>query len=139
MILQDKPLSRSKESGNKLSEIFILDFEVSQLGSCAQDIAQCLAELYMVHHFFGANAPLHVMHCVADGYFGANARRDATLALQITMHFGIHIVVIPWRYGWPQGDKLVECVRFGNDCLVNGFEGKVEWFKGGPLGFLFPS
>ena|ERR1700753_176056 len=144
MILEDKPLLKLNEGDNTPpSKLFILDFEVSQLGSRSQDLAQCLAELYMVHHFFGATAPLQVMHGFVDSYFasqrkaGKLSKGDTALALQIAMHFGIHIVVIPWRYGWPKGDKLVECIRFGNDCLVHGYEGQADWFKDGPLAFLF--
>lgn len=140
MILEDEPLPKLTDTSSPTtSNVFILDFEVSQLGSRSQDLAQCLAELYMVHHFFGADAPLQVMRGLVDGYFrSAQSVAGSALALQIAMHFGIHIVVIPWRYGWPKGDRLVECVRFGNNCLVHGFANDVDWFKGGPLGYVFP-
>ena len=60
MILKDKPLA-SDDGTLYPTKVLILDFEVSQLGSRPQDLAQCLAELYMVHHFYGTTAPLQVM------------------------------------------------------------------------------
>ncbi|KIW01974.1 uncharacterized protein PV09_06809 [Verruconis gallopava] len=137
MILPDRaPAKENRSREGEVDKIFILDFEVSQLGSRSQDLAQCLAELWMVYHFYEAQAPLHVMRGFISGYA---AGQDEQFALQIAMHFGIHIVVISWRYGWPKGDKLVECVRFGNSCLVKGFEGDVDWFKATSLRFLFSS
>jgi hypothetical protein len=136
MILKDQPLPAV--NSNDVSTIFILDFEVSQHGSRAQDLAQCLAELWMVHHFYGAEAPLLVMCGLVEAYFAANTSVPVQeLALQIAIHFGVHIVVIPSRYGWPKGEKLVECVGIGNGCLVNGYKKNFEWFRGGPLEFLF--
>lgn len=133
MILKDEPLSPAKTS-----DIFILDFEVSQHGSRAQDIAQCLAELWMVHHFYGARAPVDVMHGLVSAYFLANTDVSVReLAFQIAIHFGVHIVVIPSRYGWPKGEKLEECVRFGNGCLLNGYAKHEQWFMSNSLSFLF--
>ena len=136
MILKDEPLLTAGSDGSR--KVFILDFEVSQHGSRAQDLAQCLAELWMVHHFYGAEAPLHVMQGFVDAYFVANSDVPATqLAFQIAIHFGVHIVVIPTRYGWPKGERLDECVRIGNGCLVKGYAQEKEWFSDGPLAFLF--
>jgi hypothetical protein len=140
MILKDRPLPKIPEEDEDVpSEIFILGFEVFQLSSRAQDLAQCLAELYMAHHSYRAQAPLHVMRGVGDGYHDTNATKSPTPALQITMHFGIHIVVIPWRYCWPRGEKLMDNIRFGYDCLLHGFEWNVEWFKDEPLAPVFSS
>jgi Ser/Thr protein kinase RdoA (MazF antagonist) len=133
MILKDEPLSATKDTG-----IFILDFEVSQHGSRAQDLAQCLAELWMVHHFYGAEAPLQVMHGFVKAYFAANTDIPLIeLAFQIAIHFGVHIVVVPTRYDWPKDERLVECVKIGNGALINGYEKNREWFRNGQLDFLF--
>jgi hypothetical protein len=159
MILKDKPLASTDGTTAYPTKILILDFEVSQLGSRPQDLAQCLAELYMVHHFHSSQAPLHVMRGLIQGYFSPTEipdKNDPTkmvtdptslwsekdrlnFALNTGMHFGIHLVVIPHRFGWPKGEKLVECARFGNGCLVNGHDGNSRFFKDGPLHDLFPS
>jgi hypothetical protein len=157
MILEDKPLPLPISNNTDVdaaaaaapkdqdpAEIFILDFEVSQLGSRAQDLAQCLAELYMVHHFYGASSPLQVMQGVAEAYT-ANRGKPAddtgmdyeTTAFQTAMHFGIHIVVIPWQFGWPMGDEMGSCLTFGYECVLRGWRRDAEWFRGGPLECLF--
>jgi hypothetical protein len=73
--------------------------------------------------FFGAEARILVMRGFVDGYFSkshaakdiGNVKRDVKLALEIAQHFGIHIATVPWRYRWPQGDKLIECINLGTD------------------------
>jgi hypothetical protein len=159
MILKDKPISSQDGQTIYPTKILILDFEASQLGSRPQDLAQCLAELYMVHHFYTSTAPLQVMNGLIQGYFSltevpeendrSKMRIDPSsrwsekdrlnFALNTAMHFGIHLVVIPHRFGWPQGEKLVSCASFGNSCLVNGHDGNSRFFKDGPLHDLFPS
>ena len=158
MILKDKPIA-SDDGTLYPTKILILDFEVSQLGSRPQDLAQCLAELYMVHHFYGSTAPLQVMKGLIDGYFAEtyvsdkwdrnekrvdpaskwNEKDRLNFALNTSMHFGIHLVTIPHRFGWPKGDKLMTAAKFGNDCLINGHDANCPFFRDGPLHNLFPS
>lgn len=143
MILRDAPLPDPAQpaGADKKTDIFMLDFEVSQLGNPAQDLAQCLGELYMVHHFFHAAAPLHVMRGVAEAYLapGSQTVNRDEVAFQTAMHFGVHIVTIPWRYGWPTTEEGVMegCVAFGNQCLLKAVERERAWFEEGVLGFLF--
>jgi hypothetical protein len=159
MILKDKPIASSDGQTTYPTKVLILDFEVSQLGSRPQDLAQCLAELYMVHHFHGSTAPLQVMNGLIEGYFSPTDIPDENdrtktkvdpssiwsekdrlnFALNTGMHFGIHLVVVPHRFGWPQGEKMVSGARLGNGCLVNGHDGNSRFFKDGPLHSLFPS
>jgi hypothetical protein len=167
MILRDAPLPdpAQLEEKDKKTDIFMLDFEVSQLGSPAQDLAQCLGELYLVHHFFHSVSPLHVMRGVASAYLSPSQTPNAPapglhtidtelansgkggqeegdkeeLAFQTAMHFGVHIVTIPWRYGWPTDEEgcMEKCVAFGNQCLLKAVERERGWFEEGVLGFLF--
>jgi hypothetical protein len=158
MIIKDKPLA-SEDGTLYPTKVLILDFEVSQLGSRPQDLAQCLAELYMVHHFYGSNAPLQVMKGLIEGYFAPTFVADKfdrnelhedpkskwtekeklNFALNTSMHFGIHLVTIPHKFGWPKGDKLMTCAKFGNDYLINGHDANCPKFKDGPLHDMFPS
>jgi hypothetical protein len=159
MILKDKPLANAQDGTLYPTKVLILDFEVSQLGSRPQDLAQCLAELYMVHHFYGTSAPLQVMKGLIDGYFSPTHLPDRfdrnelhvdptskwsekdrlNFALNTAMHFGIHLVTIPYRFGWPKGEKLNSCAKLGNDYLVDGHDADCPKFKNGPLHDLFPS
>ncbi|KIW02354.1 uncharacterized protein PV09_06176 [Verruconis gallopava] len=159
MILKDKPLASQDGKTLYPTKILILDFEASQPGSRPQDLAQCLAELYMEHHFYGASAPLQIMQGLIHGYFSPTEIPDKydrtkstvdpasiwsekdrlNFALNTAMHFGIHLVVVPNRAGWPKGEKMVACARLGNDYLLNGHNADCPRFKNGPLHDLFPS
>ena len=106
-----------------------------------------------------STAPLQVMKGLIDGYFAEtyvsdkwdrnekrvdpaskwNEKDRLNFALNTSMHFGIHLVTIPHRFGWPKGDKLMTAAKFGNDCLINGHDANCPFFRDGPLHNLFPS
>lgn len=123
-----------------MNEIFVVDFELSQLGDPSQDLGQCFAELYLLYHFRNLKSAWQIICSLAEGYVtGRSGGKNDDLGFAVAMHMGIHLIVLSWRVGgWDKGrEKMTACVRFGNDCLVKGWRRERQWFKGGCLDGLF--
>ena len=120
--------------------MFIVDFEFSHLGCVSQDLGQCFAELWLIHHFLFVAAAAELITAIAEGYYSerTGGKSDA-LAFKVAMDMGIHLVNWPWRVGdWRDSPLLPDCIKFGDQLLLRGHKGDREWFRGGPLDAMFP-
>ena len=124
-----------------VTDIFIVDFELSHIGHRSQDLGQCFAELYNLYHFKNHASALKIISGLCEGYKTGPVTPSDDFAFQVAMNFGIHLLVFPHNVGLgtKEDPEIIECSRFGNDLLVRGWRGDREWFRGGVMDALFSS
>jgi hypothetical protein len=117
-----------------MDDLFVVDWELSQVSLPALDLAQMLAELYLLKHFRDIDTAVTMMEAFIDAY-GPIGYEDALL---VAIGFGTHLVVWPWRVqSWGDEESFEKAVEIGRDFIVNAQKRNTKWFLGGVLERLF--
>lgn len=113
--------------------LFIIDWEMTQLGMRALDLGQVLAELYEVKQFRNNDAGIWIMHGLVEKYPLLNEEQ----AYRTAVHMGVHLVCWSGVPGWATASRVEDVVRMGRDIIEKAWERDREWFaKDETLGFL---
>ncbi|RDW88691.1 hypothetical protein BP6252_00723 [Coleophoma cylindrospora] len=131
VILPNAPFPASPESPLKM---FIIDWELSHIGSIAFDLGQMFAELFELKHFKSIDAGTELIAAFMQGY----GRLPRDLAFRTAVHFGTHLIC--WGssvQGWGTKEQVEKVVEIGRDFVTRAWAGDREWFVGSPLDCLF--
>ena len=109
------------------TDVFVVDFEFCHIGSRAQDLGQCFAELYMSCRGDSDAAAMKTIAAIVEGYAPDNQTpNDQHFLTEAIMHMGIHLAVFPWNIGKPRNKKMEEIVAYGNELLVGAWRSATE-------------
>lgn len=113
--------------------LFIIDWEMTQLGMRALDLGQVLAELYEIKQFKNNNAGLWIMQGLVEKYHMLNEEQ----AYRTAVHMGVHLVCWSGVPGWATASQVEDVIRMGRDIIEKAWERDREWFaKDETLSFL---
>ncbi|KAI2701938.1 hypothetical protein CBS147332_7714 [Penicillium roqueforti] len=129
VLLPNEPLTRQTKT-----TMFIVDWEMSHIGSRALDLGQMIAELYETKLFKNVDGGLWIMQGFLEGY-GA---LDDEMAFRTAIHVGVHLICWGSRVpGWGTQKQIEEVVKVGRDLIVHGWKKDKDWFAEGSLSCLF--
>lgn len=115
-------------------KLFIIDWELSHIGSIAFDLGQMFAELFELKYFKDIDAGTWLIKAFMQGY----GPISQDLAFMTTVHFGAHLIC--WGssvQGWGTKEQVEKVVEIGRDHVTKGWTRERQWFVGGPLDCLF--
>ncbi|KAJ5666059.1 uncharacterized protein N7477_008507 [Penicillium maclennaniae] len=114
--------------------LFIIDWELCQIGYRALDLGQMMAELYETKLFKKVDCSVWVIQGFLEGY----GPLSDIMAFRTAVHVGVHLVVWGSRVaGWGSEEQVEEVVKIGRDLIVQGWKKNREWFDGQDLECLF--
>ncbi|KUL83778.1 hypothetical protein ZTR_08634 [Talaromyces verruculosus] len=114
--------------------LFIIDWEMTQLGMRALDLGQVLAELYEIKQFRNNDAGIWIMEGLVESYSLLNEEQ----AFRVAMHMGVHLVCWSGVPGWATQTRVEDVVRMGRDIVEKAWGRDREWFeKEETLSFFF--
>jgi thiamine kinase-like enzyme len=116
------------------TKLFIIDWELSHVGSLAMDLGQMFAELFELKHFKHIDAGIWLIESFMEGYGSI----DEKMAFKTAVHIGVHLIT--WGssvQGWGTKDQIEDVVRIGRDFVVNGWKRDRAFFEEGVLRCLF--
>ncbi|KAJ5149831.1 hypothetical protein N7448_001409 [Penicillium atrosanguineum] len=114
--------------------LFIIDWELCQIGTRALDLGQMIAELYETKLFKNVDCGVWAIQGFLEGY----GPLSDDMAFRTAIHVGVHLVVWGSRVaGWGSEEKIEEVVKVGRDLIVQGWGKNKEWFERHDLECLF--
>jgi hypothetical protein len=129
IVLSNKPI----KEGSEIS-VFVVDWELAQLGVKGMDLGQMLAEMYLLWLYKKIDAGLWLIEGFAEGL----GQQTQALMFRVAIQIGCHLVcfgsVTP-NWGTPEQNKDV--ARTGRDIIVNAMKGNRSWFEESTLSCLF--
>ncbi|KAJ5486956.1 hypothetical protein N7530_001256 [Penicillium desertorum] len=129
VLIPNVPLTHQSETA-----MFIVDWELAQIGSRALDLGQMIAELYETKLFKSLDGGVWIIHGFLEGYGALNDE----MAFRTAIHVGVHLVCWGSRVpGWGTEKQIEEVVRLGRDLIVHAWEKDKDWFVEGTLSCLF--
>ncbi|KAI1465003.1 kinase-like domain-containing protein [Daldinia caldariorum] len=114
--------------------IFVIDWEMSQIGKPSLDVGQMIAELYELKIYKGKAAGLFMTQGFIEGYGPVSEDFAFRTAIQVGAHlisFGMSV------QGWGSVEQVEECGRFGRDIITHAWEKDRRWFEESDLACLF--
>lgn len=129
-LLPDEPF---KEEGT--TPLFIIDFELAQLGVRALDLGEMLGDLLGLWRYQKIDGGLWMMQGFMEAYHEKSEAAVFRAAIQVGGRLLCHSLDIP---GWGDDEKVKrEVVRLGGELMVHGWRKDRAWFESGELAFLF--
>ncbi|KAI1354593.1 kinase-like domain-containing protein [Xylaria sp. FL0043] len=131
ILLPDRPIKEGSEV-----TLFVIDWEMSQLGVPNLDIGQMIAELYELKLYKNITAGLWMVQGFVEGYGEVSDDFAFRTAIQIGTHlisFGTSV------QGWGTPEQVEMVARTGRDIIVHAWQKDREWFQEGDLVCLFRS
>ncbi|KAI0406593.1 kinase-like domain-containing protein [Xylaria palmicola] len=129
VLLPDRPI----QEGDDVT-MFVIDWEMSQLGVRNLDLGQMVAELYELKLFRDITAGLWMAQGLLSGYGAVSDDSAFRTAIQV----GAHLVSFGTAVqGWGTPTQVEMVARTGRDIIVRAWEKDREWFRGGDLACLF--
>ncbi|CAI7646087.1 unnamed protein product [Penicillium pancosmium] len=114
--------------------LFVVDWELAQIGSRALDLGQMIAELYETKLFKEVEAGVWIIEGLLQGYGGLSDE----MAFRTAIHVGVHLICWGSRVpGWGSKEQIEEVVKIGNDMVIGGWAKDKQWFESHELGFFF--
>lgn len=114
--------------------LFVIDWELCQIGTRALDLGQMIAELYETKLFKNVDCGVWVIQGFMEGY----GPLSDDMAFRTAIHVGVHLVVWGSRVaGWGSEEQIKEVVMIGRDLIVQGWKKNREWFVSQDLDCLF--
>ena len=114
--------------------MFVIDWELSQIGSIAFDLGQMFAELFELKHFKDIDAGVWLIESFMEGY----GKLDEDLSFKTAIHVGAHLIC--WGstvQGWGTREQVEAVVEIGKGYVVNGWKQNRDFFDVTPLRCLF--
>lgn len=114
--------------------VFVIDWELSQLGKKELDLGQMIAELYELKLYKGMQGGLWMVQGLIYGYGTVNEDFIFRTAIQ----FGTHLVCFGTSVsGWGTPEQVENCARIGKEIIVHAWKKDRRWFEEGELACLF--
>ncbi|KAI0881882.1 kinase-like domain-containing protein [Annulohypoxylon maeteangense] len=114
--------------------MFVVDWEMAQLGKLNLDLGQMIAELYELKLYKGIAAGLWMVQGFVNGY-GAVSE---DFAFRTAIQAGAHLVNFGTSVqGWGTQEQVENCARIGRDIVVHAWKKDRRWFEEGDLACLF--
>ncbi|KAI1129565.1 kinase-like domain-containing protein [Nemania abortiva] len=131
VLLPDRPI----QEGDDIT-MFVIDWEMSQIGLPNLDFGQMVAELYELKLYKNITAGLWIVQGFVEGYGAVSNDFAFRTAIQI----GVHLVSFGTSVqGWGTPEQVEMVARTGRDIIVHAWRKDREWFEGGDLACLFQS
>ncbi|KGO70485.1 Aminoglycoside phosphotransferase [Penicillium italicum] len=131
ILIPNVPLTHQSET-----TVFIIDWELSQIGSRALDLGQMIAELYETKLFKNIDGGVWIIQGFLEGYGALNDE----MAFRTAIHVGVHLICWGSRVaGWGTQKQIEEVVKLGRDLIVHAWRKDKAWFAEGTLRCLFNS
>lgn len=113
--------------------LYIIDWELSHIGSIVSDIGQMLSGMYLLTHFHSVRYGAAMISSFMQGYGPVTDEQ----AFRIALDFGTHLVLWPCRQPGSDEQLIETCVGMGKEIIVHA-EGRHKlWFRGGVLDGIF--
>ncbi|KAI1757474.1 kinase-like domain-containing protein [Xylaria castorea] len=131
VLLPNSPIQEGDDT-----TIFVIDWEMSQIGVPNLDLGQMIAELYELKLYKNITAGLWMAQGFVEGYGAVSDDFAFRTAIQIGTHlvsFGTSVR----GWGTPEQVETVACT--GRDIIVHAWQKDLEWFRRGDLACLFQS
>ncbi|TGJ87381.1 hypothetical protein E0Z10_g1347 [Xylaria hypoxylon] len=131
VLLPDGPI----KEGSDIT-MFVIDWEMSQIGVPNLDIGQIIAELYEMKLYKNITAGVWMVQGFVEGYGEVSNDFAFRTAIQIGAHlisFGTSV------QGWGTPEQVEMVARTGRDIIVHAWRKDRDWFQGGDLACLFHS
>lgn len=114
--------------------LFIIDWEMTQLGMRALDLGQVLAELYEIKQFRNNDAGIWTMEGLVEKYPLLGEEQ----AFRVAVHMGVHLVCWSGVPGWATASQVEDVIQMGRNIIEKAWERDREWFeKDERLSFFF--
>ncbi|KAH8653595.1 kinase-like domain-containing protein [Xylariales sp. PMI_506] len=129
ILLPDAPIQEGVEI-----PVFVIDWEMAQLGVRSMDLGQMIAELYELWLYKKIDGGLWMVQGFAEGYGKVSEKFAFRTAIQVGCHlvnFGTSV------QGWGTPEQIDEVATIGRDLIVNGWQENRKWFESDDLGCLF--
>lgn len=129
VLIPNKPLT-----GDSTTTLFIIDWEMAQIGSRALDLGQMIAETYETKLFKDVEHGLWIIEGFMNGYGPLSDKMAFRTAIQV----GAHLICFGSRVGgWGKPEQVKEVVMIGRDLIVQAWKENKAWFEGHALRCLF--
>ncbi|KAI8634995.1 kinase-like domain-containing protein [Xylariaceae sp. FL1651] len=131
ILLPDAPIQEGTDV-----PMFVIDWELSQVGVPNLDVGQMIAELYEMKLYKNITAGLWMVQGFVNGYGAVSEDFAFRTAIQI----GAHLVCFGTSVqGWGTPEQVKMVARAGRDLIVHAWQKDRKWFEGGDLACLFQS
>ncbi|KAI0901885.1 kinase-like domain-containing protein [Annulohypoxylon nitens] len=114
--------------------MFVIDWEMAQLGKLNLDLGQMIAELYELKLYKDIAAGLRIIQGFVNGY-GAVSE---AFAFRTAIQAGAHLISFGTSVeGWGTQEQVENCARVGKEVIVHAWKKDRQWFEEGDLACLF--
>ncbi|KAK0646114.1 kinase-like domain-containing protein [Cercophora newfieldiana] len=129
VLIPNKPL----EKGTSIP-VFIIDWEVCELGVPPLDLGQMIAELYELFLFKNMDEGKSLI----DGFAAGYGEIDNELAFRTAIHIGTHLICWGSRVpNWGSDEQVREVVKTGKDLILRAWHKDRSFFEASDLACLF--
>ncbi|KAJ5624873.1 hypothetical protein N7510_001182 [Penicillium lagena] len=129
VLLEDVPLDGEKETA-----IFVVDWEMAQLGVPALDHGEMIGEMYALWLYKQIDAGLWMMQGYAEGLGEQTESRAWRTILQVGCHLLSFGTISP---GWGTSEQIEKVATLGKEIIVNSWRKDYEWIHNSELACLF--
>ncbi|KAI0526377.1 kinase-like domain-containing protein [Xylaria bambusicola] len=131
ILLPDRPIHENSDI-----TMFVIDWEMAQMGLPNLDFGQMVAELYELKLYKDITAGLWMVQGFAEGY----GEVSDDFAFRTAIQIGAHLVSFGTSVqGWGTPEQVEMVARTGRDIIVHAWQKDRAWFQQGDLACLFGS
>ncbi|KAI1500510.1 kinase-like domain-containing protein [Biscogniauxia marginata] len=128
VLLPDSPIREGTDV-----PMFVIDWEMAQVGVPGLDLGQMIAELYELKLYKNITAGLWMVQGFVEGYGPSE-----DLAFRTAIQIGAHLVCFGTSVqGWGTPEQVEMVARTGKEIIVHAWRKDREWFETGDLKCLF--
>ncbi|KAI1772432.1 kinase-like domain-containing protein [Hypoxylon cercidicola] len=129
ILLPDAPIQEGVDV-----PMFVIDWEMAQLGKYWFDLGQMIAELYELKLYKDISGGLWIVEGFVNGYGAVSEGFAFRTAIQVGVHLIGFGTSVP---GWGTPEQVENVARTGKDIIVHALNKDRQWFKEGDLASLF--
>ncbi|KAI1816217.1 kinase-like domain-containing protein [Poronia punctata] len=129
ILLPDAPIQ-----GGADIPLFVIDWEMSQVGVPNLDVGQMIAELYEMKLYKDITAGLWIVEGFVQGY----GRVSDDFAFRTAIQVGAHLISFGTSVqGWGTPEQVETVARTGRDIILHAWRKDGTWFESSDLACLF--